>query len=268
MFRYDLVAQLQQALEARGRAAGRTVEALPSLTRAQEILFPATFEDLRADRCGVPLAKALAASASFPPFIGPITVQVGDDPHYWHAGDGGLFDNQGTESLVEAFLRQLQEGNARRALIIALDSSFPFSVGNARLSRTDRGFALFDEDPARIPGIMEQRANAYQAMVWHVLRTEGILFPDALTLDVLVLRHTDARWRKDLSDLPQACRTEPKPMSSPLEVVQRLAQIATRFRVESLCEQELILAAAAKVVLQNEPRIREFLAGPSSGAAR
>jgi hypothetical protein len=31
--------------------------------------------------------------------------------------------------------------------------------------------------------------------------------------------------------------------------VQRLAQIATRFRIESICEQELIVAAAAKVVL-------------------
>jgi hypothetical protein len=48
--------------------------------------------------------------------------------------------------------------------------------------------------------------------------------------------------------------------------VQRLAQIATRFRIESICEQELIVAAAAKVVLQNEIRIQEFLSEPPSGA--
>jgi hypothetical protein len=45
------------------------------------------------------------------------------------------------------------------------------------------------------------------------------------------------------------------------------AQIETRFRVESPCEQELILAAASKVVLQNEPRIQAFLARPSAAPA-
>ena len=53
---------------------------------------------------------------------------------------------------------------------------------------------------------------------------------------------------------------------APREVVQRLAQIETRFRVESPCEQELIFSAAAKVVLQNELRIQEFLARPFSAA--
>lgn len=265
-FQYDFVAQLQQTLEARGLAAGRRVDALPALLRAQETLLPATFEDLHADRCTVPLAKAVVASASFPTFIGPVTVQIGSDRHYWHAGDGGLFDNQGTESLVQVFLKQLRDGKARRALIIALDSSFPFSVGNERLDSSECGFTLFDDDPARIPGIMEQRANAYQALVWHVLRSEGILFPDTQTIDVLVLRHIDAEWREDLSDLPQACRAEEKSLSSPRAVVQRLAQIVTRFRVESRCEQELVLTAAGKVVRQNEQRIVEFLTRPLSTA--
>ena len=180
----------------------------------------------------------------------------------WLAGDGGLFDNQGTESLVQAFLRQLRDGKARRALIIAFDSAFPFSVGNERLERTKRGFSLFDDDPARIPAIMEQRANAYQAMLWHVLQSEGILFPDAQTICVLVLRHIDAQWQEDLSDLPQSCKAEDKHRWSPSKVVQRLAQIATPFHVTSLCEQELVVVAAAKVIRQNERRIREFLARP------
>ncbi|MFM9887274.1 MAG: patatin-like phospholipase family protein [Burkholderiales bacterium] len=141
-FQYDVVTQLQQTLEARGRDTGRTVDALPPLLRAQSTLLPATFEDLHADRCEVPLSKAVAAPASFPTFIGPVTVQIGDAQPYWHAGDGGLFDNQGTESLVQAFLQQLRDGTARCALIIALDSSFPFSVGNERLDRTERGFAF------------------------------------------------------------------------------------------------------------------------------
>jgi predicted acylesterase/phospholipase RssA len=259
VFQYDVVSQLQQTLEARGRGAGRTIEVLPPLLRAQNTLLPATFEDLHADRCDVPLAKAVAASASFPTFIGPVTVQIGGDPHYWHAGDGGLFDNQGTESLVQAFLQQLREGKARRALIIALDSSFPFSVGNERLDRMDRGFAVFSDDPARIPAIMEQRANAYQAMLWHVLQSEGILFPDAETIKVIVLRHTDAEWSDGLGDLPEACWSEGARLAFPREVVQRIAQIVTRFHVASPCEQALVLAAAHKVVQQNAMRIGSFV---------
>ncbi len=261
-FQYDLVAQLLPALEARGRAAGRAEHAVPSLLQAQNALLPATFEDLLADRCSVPLAKTVAASASFPTFIGPVTVQIGKSSTFWHAGDGGLFDNQGTESLVQAFLQQLREGKARRALIIAFDSSFPFDVGNQRLDRTDRGFALFADDPARIPAIMEQRANAYQALVWHVLQSEGILFPDTQTIDVVVLRHIDAQWQEDLSDLPPICRSEVAPLKSPGEIKQRLAQIVTRFRVESACEQALVLAAASKVVQQNQRRILDFLERP------
>lgn len=76
---------------------------------------------------------------------------------------------------------------------------------------------------------------------------------------MLVLRHTDAQWSEDLSELPQACRGEEKRLAFPQDVVQRLAQIVTRFHVESPCEQALVLAAANKVVHQNAIRIRDFL---------
>ena len=41
---------------------------------------------------------------------------------------------------------------------------------------------------------MEERANAYQAMLWHSLRTEGVLLPDYDHLKLIILRHTDAEW--------------------------------------------------------------------------
>jgi len=53
---------------------------------------------------------------------------VGDEKQYWHIGDGGLYENSGTESLLIAFLKQMQAKKLRRALIIAFDSSYPFSV--------------------------------------------------------------------------------------------------------------------------------------------
>lgn len=256
-FQYNVLDELRAALKARGRA----LEFPPALARAQEELRPWTFDDLKADPRNVPLSKAVAASASFPPLIGPVSVQVAESETLWHAGDGGLFDNQGTESLVQVVLKKLQAGTARRALILALDSSFPFALGGKRLDHTEKGFTVFTRDPSRIVGIMEQRANAYQAMVWHILQTEGILLPDEHTVKVIVLRHTDATWNDDLSDVPAVCRQEDPEMKSSQAVNERLAQIPTRFAIESDCDRQLLVAAAAKVVAGQAPKILEFLEG-------
>ena len=119
------------------------------------------------------LAGAVAGSASFPPLVGPITFRVGEEEVYWHTGDGGLYENQGIESLLFVFLKSLQERQARRAVIIAFDSSYSFSVGARRLSRHADPFTLFTYDFSRIPSIMEERATAYQALFFRSLQLEG-----------------------------------------------------------------------------------------------
>jgi hypothetical protein len=73
------------------------------------------------------------------------------------------------------------------------------------------------------------------------------------------LRHTDAEWNEDLSDLPDSCRKENVKWKLRKEVVERLAGIATRLCLASPCDRDLALAAAAKVVAQNEGKIRAAL---------
>ena len=75
------------------------------------------------------------------------------------------------------------------------------------------------------------------------------------------LRHTDAEWSEDLSDLPDSCRKEEvkQNVQKAKEVVRRLAGIPTRLWLASTCDRDLALSAAAKVVAQNEPKIRAFL---------
>ena len=206
----------------------------------------------------------VAGSASFPPLVGPTTFRVGEEELYWHMGDGGLYENQGIESLLFVFLKQLQEQRARRALIIAFDSSFPFDVGERRLSRRALPFSLWNYDYTRIPGIMEQRASTYQALFFRSLQLEGV-FPDDQTIRVVQLRHADARWRDDLSDLPAECRQETPPLDSPVAVVERIAEISTRFWLASACDRRLLAASAAKVVEQNRREILAFLAGAPAG---
>lgn len=157
-FRYDFARDLEQALDGEGRAS--TVPTI--LKQRAELLLPMTPLELGMDPCPSLVAGWVTASASFPPLVGPITLRVGDEPTYWHAGDGGLYENQGVESLLFLFLKQMQDKKIRRALLIAFDSSFPFSVGDRRLSRRAQPFSLRTFDFSRVPSIMEERATTYQ----------------------------------------------------------------------------------------------------------
>ena len=93
------------------------------------------------------------------------------------------------------------------------------------------------------------------------------MFPDHQTVRLVQLRHTDAVWEDDLSDLPAVCRTEDPPLDSPTAVVERIAEISTRFWLASACDRQLLAAAAAKVVAQHQHEILTFLAGETAGGA-
>lgn len=230
-----------------------------SLLRARwESLLSVTPQDLNLDLCPLRVAAGVAGSMSFPPIIGPISLQVSDEQRFWHVGDGGLSDNTGAESLLMVFLKQLEEKRAGRALILMLDSSFPFEVGGEVLDRRHEGFTLFSYDFSRIPSIMEERSIAYRSLFFTLGQLQGLL-PDARTLEILRLRHTDAEWKDDLSDLPESCRNEKVNWVSPRDVSRRLAGIVTRLWLESTCDRDLVLTSAAKVVTQNEAKIRAFL---------
>jgi hypothetical protein len=253
---YDFFQDLREAMARRGQATDYP----PILHRRWESVLAMTPLDIGMDPCPVLLAGGVTASASFPPLVGPITFQVGDEERYWHTGDGGLYDNTGAESLLFVILKQLQEHKARRALLIAFDSSYPFSVGERRLSQRVEPWKLGTYDFSRIPGIMEERASAYAALFFRSMQIEGV-FPDNQTAHVILLRHTDAKWQDDLSDLPEACRNESPPLDSPTAVVERIAEIPTRLFLASECNRQLLITAAAKVVAQNQQEIEDFLAG-------
>jgi predicted acylesterase/phospholipase RssA len=253
---YDLFADLRRSAVSRG-----TDVEFPALSqRMWEGLTPLTPLDLRIDPCPIPVSTAVTASASFPPLVGPITFRVEGDETYWHVGDGGLYENAGVETLFAAFLKKLQERKTKRALIFAFDSSFPFEVGDRLLSRRAQPFSILTYDFSRIPGIMEQRAYAYNHLFFRTLRTQGVI-PGVDTLRVLFLRHVDAQWRGDLSDLPEICQGS---LRTPSEVTERLAEIPTRFRIVSECDRQLLIAAAHKVVAQSRQEIEDFLAGTPS----
>jgi hypothetical protein len=256
-FDYDFFADLERSLQQRGRA----MEDAPYIRERWKLLRPMTPIEIDIDPCPAHLIGAAAASASFPPLIGPLTLKIGDEETYWHAGDGGLYENNGVETLILLYLKQLQVKRSKRALIIVFDSSFPFSVGERRLLRRALPFSLLTFDFSRVPSIMEERATTYQALFFRSLQIEGV-FPDRHTIATIRLRHTDAKWAADLSDLPPACKAESKPPQTPQEVTERIAEIPTRLFVASECDRQLLATAAAKLVAEHRDEILRFLNRP------
>ena len=220
-----------------------------------------TPQALDLDLCPIKLGGAVATSMSFPPVIGPMTFKVEGEEQYWHAGDGGLSDNMGIESLSMAVMKQLQENSTARALILAFDSSFPFAVGSERLNHFPEGFTLFNYDYGRIPGIMEERALSYR-MIFSRLMIEQGVFPEPRRFKFIILRHIDAVWKEDMSDLPESCRNEEVKLTSPPMVKQRLSSIVTRLWIKSNCDRDLVATAAAKLVEGKKEEIQQFLQQP------
>lgn len=253
---YDFTADLDRSLTSRG-----ITRAIPEIIKKRwEALLPVSPLELQIDPCPIQVATAVTASAAFPPLVGPITFTVGDDLDYWHVGDGGLYENLGLETLMFTFLKQLQDHKVRRALIVAFNSSYPFSVGFRVLGRRSEPWTIFNYDFSRIPSIMEERATDYWSLFYRSLQVQGV-FPDDATLRIVFLNHDQARWEEDLSDLPEACRNETPPLTSPEDVQERIAELPTKFVIASPCDQQLLHTAAAKVVAQNRQAIEDFLAG-------
>jgi hypothetical protein len=253
---YDFVADLERSLTSRG-----VTKPVPEIVKKRwDTLLPVSPLELEIDPCPIPVAMAVTAAASFPPLVGPITFRVGDELDYWHAGDGGLYENLGLETLMMTFLKQLQEGKARRALILSFNSAYPFSVGFRVLGRRSEPWTIFNYDFSRIPSVMEERATAYWSLFYRSLQIEGV-FPDDATLRIIFLNHDSAKWEEDLSDLPEVCRNEKPPLITVEDVQERIAEIPTSFVIKSECDRQLLHTAAAKVVAQNQKAIEDFLAG-------
>ncbi|HET8579494.1 MAG TPA: hypothetical protein VFL31_00700, partial [Nitrospiraceae bacterium] len=211
----------------------------------------------------------VATSASFPPIVGPVTYQAKDDKTmtqapYNHVGDGGLFDNLGTESLTQMFLQKIPQNSPRKGLIIVIDTSFPFDVHDAKLDTTQKGFKVFADDPSRVVGIMEERANAYQMLLWEILRSDNLLLPDFDHLRIVLLKHTDAAWT-GYRDLPPECAdtfAQGLPDQTIKDLLkQTVSQIPTLFTIKNDCHGALLIKAAQKVVEQNRDRIVNFFQG-------
>ena len=142
-------------------------------------------------------------------------------------------------------LKKLQDKTARRASILAFDSSFPFAVGERRLTRRSQPFSLWNYDYTRIPSIMVQRASTDQALFLRSMQLEGV-FPDNQTIRVVPLRYTDAAWQPDLRDLAASCRQVNPPFDSPIAVTEHLDMNGRSWRINQRTDFFLLAQVCAE----------------------
>ena len=261
-FGYDFLQRVRDAIVARP-APGVDVASVDRLFALDAHRFaPMTFEEVNADPAGLHLSLAVASSSSVPFLMGPVTlVAHGADgaERVLHVGDGGMFDNQGIESLAQVMFPKVLQPEPRRGLMIIVDASFPFDGDAGIYGREDGLLAMLGKSPARISDIMEQRAKAYQLLLWESLRTlqdpRKAVVPSAAQLPIVYLRHTDA-YRELAANPPAAC-TQWSAAHRPTEaeMLTALSRIPTRFQLQGACDSALLLESARLVVGANRERI-------------
>ena len=259
-FDYDFVGLLLDSLKQRGD--NLTAEGVAiieqNLQTAKNQFLPLTFEQIGADQRDLPLSLGIVSSASFPPAVGPVTYSVGGQRPYQHVGDGGLFDNLGTESLTTLFLKKIPRGSPKRGLIIVIDAAFPFDAHRAFLDGTRKGFTVFHGGSFANRG---HHGGARQRLptdaVGCAAHRAGRAAGDFANLRIEVLRHTGLDWG-GYADLPVECRDEfPTDVKSEA-IGEAVGRIPTLFRVTK-CHGALLIKAAQKVVEKHRGRIVEFL---------
>lgn len=101
------------------------------------------FQFLNSDIAQYPVSKAVAASASVPNLLGPVSLQMKPDKSgrrsldlpkdtILNVTDGGIYDNYGLESVMQVVTAYLDKHPGAKARIIVVDGSGFFDVGRGQ----------------------------------------------------------------------------------------------------------------------------------------
>ncbi len=123
------------------------------------------FQSLNSDIRPYRVSKAVAASASVPNLIGPVTLKNYQGNYLINICDGGVYDNSGVESLIQVFTEYLDGHPGKPAKIIIIDGS-GFFEKNHNYS-DNQSIAYYSERPLSISW---KRMDGYLAYVFEELR--------------------------------------------------------------------------------------------------
>jgi predicted acylesterase/phospholipase RssA len=219
---------------------------LPSGVRAISFSTP---DMLVATPDGFPISLAVATSAAFPPYLGPLTLQfdmAGNQPaRYRHLGDGGVLENSGVETLREA---ALSNGAGASALIYAFDAGQSLDKD---LSQNRLDISIFSTDLTQFVDVLLSYAGAQREAFFDELITRHGLQIEVKTFDYLNVENivsvpnaNSVKWTSWTS-WPESCAVHGRDNSTlPFE---KLRDIPTDLRI-SECDAALITQAAEFLV--------------------
>ncbi|SLN60846.1 patatin-like phospholipase family protein [Pseudooctadecabacter jejudonensis] len=191
----------------------------------------------RSSPASLSLSLAVATSAAFPPYLGPTSIEWEKDKTFWHLGDGGIVENTGLATLIEA----AHASGATAATLYVFD-------GGQRLDQAAsiaaRDISVFSSQMERIVDIL----NIFGG-VWRTYALERVAADAGITLDVKTFSY---------QDIARAPETFPDWAAWPAggwmrcdagddTPATRLLAIPTRLSITD-CNRDLITAAAEALV--------------------
>lgn len=186
-----------------------------------------------------PVALAVATSAAFPPVLGPLTIKVPARDSYgktqfWHLGDGGVVENTGLDTLIDAALvARARNPYLTEATLISFNAGLRLLP---EVSRDTHDPSLWSSDPGRLVDVSNLRADRYRDSYLRELEKRSGLKIRIVDIDYL---------KADLKQWPEDCGAmNSQPISTIGEVILK---IPTDLLIEK-CHAALMLEAAETLV--------------------
>jgi hypothetical protein len=214
---------------------------------AQRALQAFTFsrpQCLRPVPSDLPVSLGVATSAAFPGALGPVSIQApsacdGDEPEWWHLGDGGIIENQGIDSLEEVLLRRLADDGPplEKALILSLDAG---AHADPEKLKRESNFEM-NLDPAKLGLVVEStlvRGQAYHDIFWDELLDE--LAKEGIGYEKITFQYGLA----ELDERPASCNGKKFREKT---IHDLLLEIETKFSIPE-CHADLLEMAAHQLV--------------------
>ena len=223
----------------------------------EDILRTSSFsrgECLRRTPDDFPLSLAVAASAGFPPALGPVAIEAPPGcgvatTTYWHLGDGGILENTGVETLQEIFLRAAEKDNAfGKGVVFSFDSGTPRP---AEESLAARNLNLWTNDPGRVVSILYDRAQALREIVWRGVN-ENLDEP----LRIVSMRYDSGDLMRELNGAwPESCDVGKRRGDT---FQAHLARVPLSLKISD-CDADLVEASARALVRDMVTREKSYL---------
>lgn len=202
-------------------------------------LRTASFSDTGCTRrlpADTPVALAVAASAAFPPLYGPVTISQpsASGTAFFHLGDGGLSENTGVDTLLEAALDASARNPAiPRLTLISFDAGLKIDAFRSRATHDLRLWS--SSELTRLVDVPNLRGDRYRNVI-----EEQIIAASPVPIDIIRLMYLDA----DIS-WHEACPAKTRAAHPTMRAY--LASIPTGFSITT-CDTEMLRLAARALI--------------------